>query len=72
MNDIYVARLKMAFELSEFVIDLKVKYYHQKLYPDKPENEVRKIVYQEMVDFKEKELRDASRCRFWVLSGRNE
>lgn len=60
MNDIYLERLNMAFQLSIFCIELKVKYYQQKLFPDKSENEVREIVYRELLDIKNKELENAA------------
>ena len=59
-NDVYLARLKMVFELSQFCIEMKIKYY-QTLFPDKTKEEVTGIVYQELVDSKNKELENASR-----------
>jgi hypothetical protein len=57
-NEIYLDNLNMAFQLSGFLIELKIKYYC-KLFPDKSKDEVSRIVYKELVDYKEKELINA-------------
>jgi hypothetical protein len=59
-NEIYLDNLNMAFQLSGFLIELKIKYYC-KLFPDKSKDEVSRIVYKELVDYKEKELKNAAR-----------
>jgi hypothetical protein len=59
-NDIYLDKLKMVFQLSKFLIELKLKYY-RKIFPEKSGDEVTRMVYQELVDYKEKELKNAAR-----------
>lgn len=59
-NEIYLDKLNMVFQLSRFLIELKIKYYC-KLFPDKTNDEVSQIVYKELINYKERELKNAAR-----------
>lgn len=57
---IYLDNFNMVFQLSGFLIELKLKYY-QKLFPDKSVKVIKEIIYQEILNYKEKELKNAAR-----------
>jgi len=57
---IYLDNFNMVFQLSGFLIELKLKYY-QKIFPDKSVKVLKEIIYQEIVNYKEKELKNAAR-----------